>query len=265
MAGSALSGPILFRPDSDGVGAGFNNLPLGIIQSFGVDGISGVDYYFNHFHKWEGPTAATVTTGLLGGWFMVTETNGWAIALGTGDRGGTLAFTGITTAGAGSLHMGQTAVLPNTWGYTVGKRMWMFTRMKVSADFAGTAQWFMGFGTAVAVPYTTVPTNGLFLRNATTAAKLDISANEGSNITTKTNAITLAATVYTVIGFYVDSAGNVHVYQDGTEITAALIAVGSTGLATLNGDATKLMQFMIAGAIETKVVTLDWLLVAQEN
>jgi hypothetical protein len=255
---TALSGPLLYRPDSDGVGAGFAGLPLDALSRIGNTGLLGIDVYFNHFHRWEGPVAE----GAAGGWVLTDATGTSTIVYGD-VREGTIVLTADATSGADTcLQLGD-ATTGKNFGYTVGKQMWCFARLQTST-VSTNWKFFMGFGTPTTVPGATAPTNGIFLRNGTTVNKLDLVAKEGSNSTAKTNQITLVAATYTVIGFYVDVSGNVHLYQDGSEITAALIAVGATGLATLTADATKTLQFMIDKKLASATLTLDWLLIGQE-
>lgn len=234
----------------------FDGLPLYVLNGMGLDGLGGIPCYFNDFHRWEGPVAE----GSSGGWVLTDATGTSTVVLGD-VREGTIVITADATGSATScLQLGSTTTGKN-FGYTVGKRMWCFARLQTSTVAAG-YKFFMGFGTPTTTPGNAAPTNGIFLRNGTTVNKLDIVAKEGANTTANTNIITLAAATYYVVGFYVDKLGSVHAYLDGVDVSD--IVAGAAGLATLTGDATKTLQFMINQQLASATLTLDWLLMAQE-
>ena len=58
----------------------------------------------------------------------------------------------------------------------------------------------------------------------------------------------------------VDTTGNIHVYQNGTEVTAGFIAAGTANIP----GAADIMQFMLGILGASMTCTLDWLLLAQE-
>lgn len=234
-----------------------DGIPLHIAELVGVPGgLTGMAVYFNHFHLWEGPVAE----GAAGGWTLTDATGTSTIVRGDVVEG-TIVLTADATSGADTcLQMGS-ATTGKNFGYTVGKRMWCFMRFKTNTVATG-FKFFFGFGTPTTTPGATAPTNGLFLRNGTTVSTLDLVAKEGSNSTSRTDLFTVVVDTYYVIGFAVDKLGAVHMYKDGVEL--AVIPAGSTGLATLNGDATKTLQFIVDKVLASSALTIDWLLVGAE-
>ena len=234
----------------------FNLLPLEVVGRLGVDGLGGITYYFNHFLQWEGPA----NEGGAGGWSLTDATGTSTIDYGN-VREGTIVITADATAGADScLQLGPTAGGKN-FGYTVGKRMWCFARLQTST-IATNWKFFFGFCTPTTTPGATAPTNGIFFRNATNVADLDLVVKEGANTTAVASVTTLVAATYVVVGFFVDHTGGVTAYVNGA--AAGHIAAGAAGLATLDGDATKTLQFIIDKKLASATLTLDWLLIAQE-
>jgi hypothetical protein len=251
-----FGGPVIYA--SPNQNSPFEGLPMEAVARMGADGLGGMQFYFNHFLQWEGPVAE----GSAGGWTLTDGTGTSTIAYGD-SREGSIVLTADATSGADCCLQLGSATVGKQFGYTVGKRLACFARYKTSSIATGRKH-FLGFGTPTTTPGVTAPTNGIFLRNGTAVATLDLVAKEGSNSTAKTSQITLAANTYYVSGFLVDATGNLHLYHNGSEIAAALIAVGSTGLATLNGDATKTLQFIVDHVLASATLTLDWLLIGQD-
>lgn len=242
----------------------FQGLPLHIFNQVGTDGLTGIDYYFNHFHHWEGPVAE----GAAGGWKLTDATGTSTIVYGDVREGTISLTTDNTNSASACLQLGDATTGMN-FGYKVGKRLACFTRFKT--DSVGTGvKMFFGLSTATTTPGATAPTNGIYFRNTTTVNKLDCAAKEGSNLAATTNALTVATATYYVIGFVVDVLGNLRFYG-GTTLSEstllATVAVGATGLTTLD-DSTKTLQFITnyvttsTGAVH--YFTMDYLLLAQE-
>src|SRR5262245_46066703 len=125
-----FSGPVRYR--SPNQNSPFDGLPLEAVGRMGSDGLLGVNYYFNHFHQWEGPSAE----GITGNWTLTDATGTSTITVGD-VREGTLIITTDATANANPcLQLGSTTV-GKSWGYTVGKRLWAFTRMRLSSVATG--------------------------------------------------------------------------------------------------------------------------------
>lgn len=223
-----------------------------------LTGVKGIDSYFNHFMRWEGPVAE----GAASGWLLSGTTGAATIAL-TNDRNGAIALTGDATANVNpTLGLGS-ASLGAGFGYVIGKRMWCFARLKLTV--VATAELFFGLGTPDTSPTVTgtFPSDGIFFHKTLTGTKLNLDARKDGTSTSKTTiGSTLVDATYTTIGFVVDSLGNIIPYQDGIAVTAGVIPAGTANIPTATAD---VLGFMVGILGASQVLTLDWILLAQEN
>lgn len=257
MAATLISGPFLFRPDSDNVGLGYEGLPIALLNQIGSTGLLGIQYYFNHFLQWEGP----LTEAAASGWTLSGVTGVATITL-SDVRNGEITLTADGTAGADpTLQLGSATVGMN-FRYVVGKRLWCHARVKMGT--VASTEALFGMATADSEPTVTntFPADGIFFEKASTATKWDFHARQDGTSTEKTAiGTTLADATYSIIGFMVDVSGNIQPYQDGSAVAAGLISAGDANLPDAAGDT---LQFMVGFRGASQTLALDWLLLAQE-
>lgn len=257
MGSQHVSGPWLFRPDSDLSGAFCENMPVDIMGQFGPDGLGGLLRYFNHFLQWEGPTAE----GSAGGWTLSGVTGVATIVL-SDVRAGEIVLTADATAGADpTLQLGS-ATAGMSFRYVVGKRMWCHARLKIGT--VTSTEMLIGLATADTEPTVTntFPADGIFLEKAAAATTFDFHARKDGTSTERTaQGTTLVNDTYIVVGFYVDATGNIHLFMNNAEVTAGLIAAGT---ANIPSGAADTLQFMVGFRGASQTVALDWLLMGQE-
>lgn len=248
--------------DSGGVWKhAFDGLPIHIVDQL-IDetnqyaGTKGLVSYFNHFHDWTGPVAE----GTAGGWTL-TGTTGTATIVHSDNKVGALVLTTDNTASATFALQKGNATTGMNMAYTVGKRMWVFARLKFQT--VASQEFFFGIATADTSPSTTgtFPSDGIFFEKAAAATVLDFHARKDGTSTEKTSATgTLVDDTYTVIGFQVDELGNIMPYQNGAALGSKIIAAGTANIPA----STDPLQLMIAFIGQNLTITLDWLLCAQE-
>lgn len=228
---------------------GLYNLPDG--ES--LAGLGGLVHYFNHFLRWEGPVAE----GAAGGWTLSGVT-GAATITQPNVRSGEIALTADATANCDP----TLAMNGSPFIYAVGKQLWCFARLKIAT--VASTELFIGLGTADTEPTTTntFPSDGIFFNKAAAATNLALDVRKDGTSTQKTNVLTtaLADATYTTIGVRVDRLGNIMPYQNGVALINSSVAAGSANIPG-SGDP---MQFMLGFRGASQVVTLDWLLLAQE-
>lgn len=241
------------------------DLPLWILNglvplddSESPQGLGGINSYFNHFMQWEGPVAE----GASGGW-LLSGVTGTATVVLTNVRNGEIALTADATANCDpTLQLGAIAT-GASFGYVVGKRMWVFARLKMLT--VASTEFFFGLGTPDTEPTVTngFPSDGIFFHKASADTKLSFDARKDGVSTSKaTISGTLVDATYTTIGFAVDVAGNIIPYQDGSGIAAGVVAVSTANIPSATVD---VLQFMLGFRGASQVVTLDWLAIGQEN
>ena len=249
-----FGGPLVYS--SPAQAGPFEGLPLHVVAQIGADGLGGTQFYFNHFKQWEGPVAE----GSAAGWTLSGTTGAATIAL-SDVRIGEIALTADATANCNpTLQLGSATVGMN-FTYSVGKKLWVGARMKLTV--VATAELFFGLGTADTSPTVTgtLPSDGLFYHKTLTGTKVNFDARKDGTSTSRTLiGTTLLDATYTILTFYVDPTGNVHLFQDGVELIASMIAAGTANLPAV----TDLMQFEMGILGASQVLTLDWLLAAQE-
>src|SRR5215471_5439106 len=170
---TALSDSIVFAPNSDGMGAQFTGLPLGIIGQLGPNGLLGIQSYANHFLQWEGPLAE----GSAGGWTL-SGTTGVA-SIGISDaRNGEIVLTADATASCNPTLALGSAIAGQNIRYVAGKQLWCAGRVKLGTVL--TTELFFGFGTADTSPTVTgtYPADGLFFYKASTDPRLSFQARK---------------------------------------------------------------------------------------
>ena len=250
-----FGGPLLYA--SPNQNTPYENLPLDVVAQIGADGLGGVFGYFNHFLDWEGPVAE----GSAAGWTLSGPTGTATIVL-KDTRAGEIVLTNDGTGSAvATLQLGSASVGMN-YIYAVGKRLWFGARLKFVT--VATTELFFGVGTADTSPTVsgTLPSDGLFFHKTNTGTKVNFDARKDGTSTSKTTiGTTLVDDTYTILNMYVDPTGNVHLYQDGVELTASMIAAGTANLP----GAADVMQFMIGIFTASMTLTLDWLYVYQEK
>lgn len=258
MSGSNIAGGLFYRSsDPLGVPTRFNNLPIELIAQIGEDGLGGIQNYFNHFLRWEGPTAE----GSAGGWTLSGPTGAATVVL-ADTRNGEITLTiDATAGGVATLQLGSASV-GMCFRYVVGKQLWMFARVKLLT--VATTEVFLGYGTADTSPCVTgtLPSDGIFFHKASTATKISFQARQDGTGTDKANiGTTLVDATYTILGFYVDSLGNINPSQDQVDLSGSQIAVANANIPDAAGD---VMQFMVGILGNAMSMTIDWLLLAQE-
>lgn len=242
----------------------YAGLPLDIIGQImtgdGDDpaGDAGIQYYFNHFHHWEGPLAE----GAAAGWNLAGVTGTATIVHGD-VRNGSIVLTADATGSCDPcLQLGGSAT-GACFRYSAGKQLWCMARLKL--DDVDLAEFFFGLGTPDTQPTVTntFPSDGIFFEKATTATDLDLHARQDGTSTEKTSVLgtALADDTYVTIGFKVDTDGNIMPYRNGVARTGSVIAASDTNIPDASTD---ILQFMVAIMGASRTCTLDWLLVAQE-
>jgi hypothetical protein len=269
MSAANISGAVRFASaDPISGDVAFNGIPLDVMGQManvlqGVNADAGISIVFDHFLRWPGPISETVPA--TGGWLLTAGT-GAGTVVETNVRGGEIALTVDATAGGNpTLQLGNTtAHMP--FRYVVGKRMWCFARLKILT--VASTEVFFGFCTADTAPCvtSTFPSDGIFFEKASTATKFDFHARQDGTSTETTGVgSTLVDDTYTIIGFTVDALGNIQPYQGATAVSA--LATGAVAVANANipdaaGDT---LTFEVALLGNAMSVTLDWILLAQEN
>lgn len=263
MGETSFRGPVTFPKEGVLDVAGnlphpFSGLPISIVTQIGEDGLGGVQYYFNHFHQWEGPTAE----GSAGGWTLSGVTGAGTVVL-TNTRHGSIQLTADGTANADPTLALGSATLGADFLYTLGKRIWCFARLAVSD--ANLMEVFFGLGTPDTEPTVTntFPSDGIFFEKASTATDFDFHVRKdgASTETVGATGLTLTDGGYAVIGFMVDVNGYIIPYANGTARTAAVVAPTNANVPDAAAD---VMQFMVGFRQASKNIDLDWLLIAQE-
>ena len=249
-----FGGPLLYA--SPNQNTPYENLPLDVIAQIGADGLGGMFGYFNHFLRWEGPTAE----GSAGGWTLSGPTGTATIAL-HDTRIGEITLTNDGTGSAvATLALGS-ATVGMEFIYAAGKQLWLGSRIKFAT--VATTELFFGFGTADTSPTVsgTLPADGLFFHKTNTGTKVNFDARKDGTSTSKTAiGATLVDDTYTILNMRVDPTGNVHLYQDGAELTASRIAAGTANLPA----STDPMQFMMGIFTASMALSMDWLYFYQE-
>lgn len=243
----------------------FNGLPLHIMNQLlsagnpeadSPAGLLGIPFYFNHFYQWEGPVTATSA----GGWTL-TSVTGTGTIVRTNTREGNIVLTADATGSCNpTLQLGS-ATLGANFLYKVGKRIWVFARLKMGT--VASTEFFFGLGLPDTQPTVTntFPADGIFFHKTTTATKLSFDVRASGTSTSKALITgTLVDDTYRTIGFQVEAAGNVIPYDNGTALTASAVAAGNANLPAT----TSALQLMVAFLGASQTVTLDWLLAAQE-
>lgn len=243
----------------------FQDLPLHILNELlplddspSPQGLGGVEYYFNHFLRWEGPQAE----GAAAGWLLSGVTGTATVAL-TNARGGEIALTADATANCDpTLQLGAAAT-GAPFGYVLGKRIWVFSRLKIGT--VASTEFFFGLGTPDTEPTVTntFPSDGIFFHKTAAATQLSFDARkDGTSTSRATISSVLVDNTYVTLGFMVDPFGNVNPYQNGSLVVAGVVPVGNANIPSAVAD---VLQFMVGFRGASQVVTLDWLLLAQEN
>ena len=258
MSGSNIAGALLYRAaDPLAVSNRFNDLPIEVVAQIGETGLLGIQYYFNHFLQWEGPVAE----GSASGWTLSGTTGAATITL-SDIRNGAITLTADGTGSCNpTLALGSATVGMN-FVYSVGKKLWMFARVKLVT--VATTEVFLGFGTADTSPCVTgtQPSDGIFFHKASTDTKISFDARQNGTSTSKAAiGTTLVDDTYTILGFYVDSLGNINPSQDQVDLSGSQIAVGNANIPDAGADT---MQFMVGILGASMTMTIDWLLLAQE-
>ncbi len=253
-----FGGPLVYS--SPGQLGPYEGLPLEVVAQIGADGLGGIQYEFDHFMKWDGPIAE----GALGGWTLVNNT-GTATIVQLNTRIGEITLSPGTTDNAEATLQLTGGAAGMNFIYAVGKRMWMAARIKFVT--VALTELFLGMGTLDNAPCvtSTLPSDWLFFHKTKTGTKINFDARKDGTSTSKTViGTTLVDDTYTILAFYVDPTGNIHIYQDGTELTASMIAAGTANIP----GAADVMAFMVGiqeATDDNMNLTLDWAMVAQER
>ena len=263
---SSSQSPWKYRhPNGDSTGTWkhpFDGLPLHLVEQIIAEtvphsAVGGLNAYFNTFFEWTGPVAE----GTAGGWTL-TGTTGTATIVHSDTKVGAIVLTTDNTGSATFALQRGNATTGMNMAYTVGKRMWVFARLKLAT--VASTEFFFGLGTADTSPSTTgtFPSDGLFFEKASSATVLDFHARKDGTSTEKTSSSgTLVDDTYTVIGFMIDELGNIMPYQDGAALGSKVIVAGTANIPA----ATDVLQPMIAFIAQALTVTVDWVLFAQEQ
>lgn len=241
----------------------FHKVPRGAVD--GIARISGYQYYATDFLTYAGPN----TAGEAGGWTL-TET---ACGLGGTNRvdidnsaqfGKLLLATDDADNDLENLQM-----TGEPWRYVVGKQLWFFCEFEISD--ANDCECFLGLAITDTSLIASGPSDGLFFEKAETATALDFNAvKDTCNVEDTTIAHTLADATARIIGFYVDTNGDIHVYDGlaSSGIDALTeVATVQAGSASIPDDEDLAISFSIqaGAACTTETLALDWLFVCQER
>ena len=239
----------------------FDGLPLEVVGQVGAEGITGIQYYFNHFYRWEGPTSEQAAPG-TGGWICSVVDTGAANAevidvLDSNTYGVLRMVTNSADNDVVQLQLNGSA-----FQYTSGKRLWCFARIRLQDANDGEVFFGLALEGDTNV-FSTFPTDGIFFEKSETATDFDFHVRKNGSSTEDTtfSGQTLADSTWYEIGLVVDASGNVTPYFDGTAYTA--VASGATNIPD-DEDLTLYMAVQ-TGAAATRYIDFDWILVAQER
>lgn len=263
MSGSRESWrfPVSGVRDSGGTGPHpLSGLPLDLVSQIGTDGASGINYYFNHFNRWEGPVVDAAAPG-TGGWICTSVDGG-------GDAAESVDVLDSATYGIlriitnnGDNDNTQIQLNGSAFKYVAGKRLWFAIRCAPQDANDGE----LGFGLIIETDtdlVNTLPTDGLFFEKAETATAMTFHARKnGSSASTALAQTAMADDIMHTYAFHVDVDGNVYAYVDGELL--ATVAAGSTKLPD-DEDLTLAIQVQ-TGAAATRYLDIDYVLVAQEK
>lgn len=236
----------------------FNGMPMHIFEQIGERGVSGYNYYFDHFHGIDVATLATVTTGR----WIITESNTGTIDILDSNTYGILRLQCDTNAGDNvnmQLH-------GSSFKYVVGKRLWCAARLRLE-DFDQDAMIFGLVIEGVTDFINAHPGDGFFFHKAGTDTDLDFEIRKDGTSTDVTNAGgTLVNDQYMVIGFYVDVAGNVTPFQAQNGAALAFGTTTAAGGANICDDE----DLTITIGVETAdgggdYMDVDWVFACQER
>ena len=233
-----------------------DGLPLEAFEKGCAPSYDGYDVYANNFYEWTGPTVASALPG-TGGW-AVGQTGTAAVDVSDSQTGGALRVA--TSAVDNDI----TTVELNGSGFKFvkGKEAWFGIRMATDAT-AADGELFFGLGIEAAVstsPITTNPTDGLFFEKSETATAMDFHArkNSLSSESTALDTTALAANVFHIYGFYIDTDGKIHIIYDNTEV--ASVAAGNANIPD-DEDLTIFFSNQ-TGAAAASVLFVDWVFAA---
>lgn len=177
-----MGGPMLFRSSSHS--GPLEGVPLEIASQLGSDGLGGIQYYFNHFHRWEGPALDAASPG-TGGWICTSVDGG-------GDAGESIAVRdsaqyGVLRIVTNDADNDNTQLQLKGSGirYVPGKQLWFGIRLAPQDADDGE----IGFGLIIESDVdmlNTLPTDGLFFEKAETATAMDFHARKNGTSTEKT-------------------------------------------------------------------------------
>lgn len=259
MAGSRDFDRFVFPNQTPGVAHPFHQLPTELVAQIGIDGQAGIQYYFNHFNRWEGPNAAASAGG-----FTVTAAGVAAIAV----RNGVEDFGVLRCAAAGVAGNNINIQMDGEpWRYVAGKRMWCFAR--IATNDANASDMFFGLGTEHTDFVNAEPADGIFFEKATTG--LDFNFHVRQDTTSTSDLLftggTLADDTFWTLGFQVTDTGDIIPWFDtGSGLTAGTTVPGSdANIPSATADVLSLFWGVETGAVAASSIDIDWIFVAVER
>lgn len=267
MAGSHLAGGLYFvSADPTSGDLRYDGLPIDVVSQIanhlaGPNADIAVQGYFNHFYRWEGPTAASAAPG-TGGW-IYTET-----AAGAGNAqvvdvrdSAQFGILRILTDNGDNDRI-QIQLNGSAFRYVVGRRLWFGIRCAPQTAASGE----LGFGLILETDtdmVNTFPTEGIFFEKAETAVRMDFHVRNAGVSTERTaiNSADMANDVMHEFAFLVDRAGAIRYYYDGTEI--GVVAAGNANIPTTE-DLTLAIQVQ-TGTATQRYIDVDYVYAFMER
>lgn len=243
----------------------FDRMPLTLVGQIDNDGAGGIQYYFNHFFEWVGPTSDQAAPG-TGGW-IVTSVDGGTDAGESVDIRDSARY-GILRIVTNDADNDNTQIQMNGsgWRYSSGQRMWYFTRIALQDADDGEC----AFGLCIETDTEVIGgvSDAIYFEKAETATDFDfhVTKDSGSTENTADLGLTLDDDTFVVVGFTVNQAGTVQPHSiaaGGAATDGTAILTSDTNIVD-NEDLTPFYQIQ-TGAAATRYMDIDWLLVAAEH
>ena len=236
----------------DKSGHPFNGIPFAAIDQI----MHNYQWYFNHFLAWEGPVATTGSEA--GGWTLtVVETGAGAGRVDVDDSTTNGVLKMLTDAADNDNLILQMTGEP--FKYQSGKDLWFFIKAQI-AD-ANVGESLFGLAITDTTPIAGLPSDGLFFEKAGTSTGYDFHARKNGTSTERTSINTMSDAVDRILGFHVESNGDIKVYDGLTIETLSEVASVNNGNANLPDDEdVSIILAVQANSAVAQSMSIDWVL-----